>query len=110
MVTQGAGAAAAGGGTTAGQAGPAPPRPRGGDGLAPEPPAEREAAWRIAAGTGAAKVVSRGRKESGAGAWSGGSRGGPAGGGEKPGEGAGRSSASLGPPGSGSGKLRVACV
>lgn len=44
MVTQGAGAVAAGGGTSAGEAGPAPPRPRGGEGLAPEPPAEREVA------------------------------------------------------------------
>lgn len=43
-VTQGAGAVAAGGGTSAGEAGPAPPRPRGGAGLAPEPPAAREVA------------------------------------------------------------------
>lgn len=65
---------------------------------------------RIGAGPGAAKVVSRGRKESGAGAWCGGSRGGPAVGGEKLGEGAARASASLRTRSSGSGKLGIACL
>lgn len=73
------------------------------------PPSGRWPGW-IGAGPGAAKVVSRGRKESGVRAWCGGSRGGPAGGGEKLGEGAARASASLRTPGSGSGELGVACL